>query len=508
MPDFRLPARPDLAQERRRAKDLLKAIRSGDDAAIARFRSHHPRLADLTPGKPTANVKLSDAQWVIAREYGFASWSSLKAHIEQVSGRPASPVPYSVVIWNDDHTPMDFVVLLLKQVFGKSDQDARQIMLDTHHEGFAVCAAFDRLDEAEAKHAEAVALVRQSGHPLELTCAHAKVATPTTKLPRLVAKELDTARAKQVRFDAAAMYVELIDGRTLSVPLDWFPELLGVSPDQRRRCALSNQGHELSWEFGLLVSVRGLLAGRAGQTAIPPAPMPMLAPMRSVAACREGLAACSREDAPLAWAAAQADLGHALLRRQPTDADAGRFAEAVAAYRAALEEFTRERAPLDWARMQSVLGLALHGLGALRNDPTTIEAGVLALRAALGEKTRLPPPEEFHTLMCLGNALHDLGARKESSVHLEEALAVFGEALDASAHGPFDEAAISGHQGNTLALLAAQRGDHAAAERAVEQLNMALEVMREREPDPQPLAALFAQQLSKARALIDQLTRH
>jgi tetratricopeptide (TPR) repeat protein len=230
--------------------------------------------------------------------------------------------------------------------------------------------------------------------------------------------------------------------------------------------------------------------------------------MRSVAACREGLAACSREDAPLAWAAAQADLGHALLRRQPTDADAGRFAEAVAAYRAALEEFTRERAPLDWARMQSVLGLALHGLGALRNDPTTIEAGVLALRAALGEKTRLPPPEEFHTLMCLGNALHDLGARKESSVHLEEALAVFGEALDASAHGPFDEAAISGHQGNTLALLAAQRGDHAAAERAVEQLNMALEVMREREPDPQPLAALFAQQLSKARALIDQLTRH
>jgi tetratricopeptide (TPR) repeat protein len=196
--------------------------------------------------------------------------------------------------------------------------------------------------------------------------------------------------------------------------------------------------------------------------------------MRSVAACRDALAACNRHDAPLAWAAAQADLGHALLRRQPTDADAGRFAEADAAYRAALEEFTRERAPLDWARIQSLLGLALHGLGALRNDPATIEAGVSALRAALGEKTRLPPPERFHTQVCLGDALHDLGARRESCVHLEEAAAAFGEALDATAHGSFDEAVISGHQGNTLVLLAARRGDHAAAERAVAQLSMAL----------------------------------
>jgi hypothetical protein len=61
------------------------------------------------------------------------------------------------------------------------------------------------------------------------------------------------------------IYVELIDGRAFSVPLDWFLELLGASADQRRRWALGDQGRQLSWQFGLLASVTGLLAGRAGQ---------------------------------------------------------------------------------------------------------------------------------------------------------------------------------------------------------------------------------------------------
>jgi hypothetical protein len=42
------PARKaDIAQERKRAKDLLKALRTSDGEAIARFRSHHPCFADL-----------------------------------------------------------------------------------------------------------------------------------------------------------------------------------------------------------------------------------------------------------------------------------------------------------------------------------------------------------------------------------------------------------------------------------------------------------------------------
>jgi hypothetical protein len=121
-----------LAQERRRAKDLLKAVRSGDSAAIARLRSQHPRLAALLPGKLAADVQLSDAQLVIAREYGFASWPSLKIHIEQASGRPPGRPPYSVLIWSDETTPTEFVVLMLKKVFGRNEEDAERIWLDAY----------------------------------------------------------------------------------------------------------------------------------------------------------------------------------------------------------------------------------------------------------------------------------------------------------------------------------------------------------------------------------------
>lgn len=67
MPD--LPARPDLDQVRRQAKDLLCAAEDGDADALRRIRavSDHPRLAS--------------AQLAVAREYGFASWPQLKTEV-------------------------------------------------------------------------------------------------------------------------------------------------------------------------------------------------------------------------------------------------------------------------------------------------------------------------------------------------------------------------------------------------------------------------------------------
>jgi ankyrin repeat protein len=69
MPD--LPARANLDQLRRRAKDPLQAARRGDSEATARLRAVSDRLA------------LSSAQLAIAREYGFGSWSELKSEIER-----------------------------------------------------------------------------------------------------------------------------------------------------------------------------------------------------------------------------------------------------------------------------------------------------------------------------------------------------------------------------------------------------------------------------------------
>ncbi len=85
-----LPASPDLMQQRKRAKELLKAVRAGDEEAIARLRYGHPRLADATEAEVRA-ARLHDAQWAIAREYGFASWIKLKRHIDEVTGAHRRP---------------------------------------------------------------------------------------------------------------------------------------------------------------------------------------------------------------------------------------------------------------------------------------------------------------------------------------------------------------------------------------------------------------------------------
>ena len=70
-----LPERPDLRQLRRRAKELRDAARRCDAVALERFARHHP---SARPGA----VSLADAQLVIARELGFASWPRFKAAID------------------------------------------------------------------------------------------------------------------------------------------------------------------------------------------------------------------------------------------------------------------------------------------------------------------------------------------------------------------------------------------------------------------------------------------
>lgn len=74
----RLPARTSLEQLRRRAKELLKEYRAGDPAAAERFHKISPRPVD--PAR-LADVKLSDAQFVLAREHGFESWAKFVRYI-------------------------------------------------------------------------------------------------------------------------------------------------------------------------------------------------------------------------------------------------------------------------------------------------------------------------------------------------------------------------------------------------------------------------------------------
>ncbi|WP_454648110.1 DUF2442 domain-containing protein [Bradyrhizobium liaoningense] len=74
-----------------------------------------------------------------------------------------------------------------------------------------------------------------------------------------------TISATSVRFDEYTMWVELSDGRTLGVPLAWFPRLLHATPAERDRVELSRVG--LHWEaLDEDISIAGLLAGRGDVT--------------------------------------------------------------------------------------------------------------------------------------------------------------------------------------------------------------------------------------------------
>jgi len=94
-PALSLPARPSLEQLRKQAKELLKAYRADDHAAVARFQSQHPHAI------AAKGIGLVDAQLVLAREYGFASWAKLKHHVESLQ-RPAD---FDEPLWGRDTWP-------------------------------------------------------------------------------------------------------------------------------------------------------------------------------------------------------------------------------------------------------------------------------------------------------------------------------------------------------------------------------------------------------------------
>jgi ATP-dependent Clp protease adaptor protein ClpS len=78
------------------------------------------------------------------------------------------PPDYKVLLHNDDYTTMDFVVRVLKEVFGKAEEEAIRIMLHVHHRGVGVAGVYT-YEVAETKVARVTHLSRQSEYPLLCT---------------------------------------------------------------------------------------------------------------------------------------------------------------------------------------------------------------------------------------------------------------------------------------------------------------------------------------------------
>jgi len=78
------------------------------------------------------------------------------------------PKLWKVILLNDDFTPREFVVLVLKAVFRMNEDEAYNVMITAHRRGACVIAAFTK-DVADTKAKEATALGKSNGYPLYFT---------------------------------------------------------------------------------------------------------------------------------------------------------------------------------------------------------------------------------------------------------------------------------------------------------------------------------------------------
>ncbi|WP_118986316.1 ATP-dependent Clp protease adapter ClpS [Photorhabdus sp. CRCIA-P01] len=78
------------------------------------------------------------------------------------------PSMYQVILNNDDYTPMEFVVDVLRKFFSYEIERATQLMLDVHYQGKAVCGVYTA-EVAETKTAQVNMYAREHGHPLLCT---------------------------------------------------------------------------------------------------------------------------------------------------------------------------------------------------------------------------------------------------------------------------------------------------------------------------------------------------
>jgi hypothetical protein len=77
-----LPAQPHIDVPKQQARELLQQCKAKIAEALERVRNRHPKLRNADDDTIATSLKLSGAQLVIAREYGFASWTQLKQRID------------------------------------------------------------------------------------------------------------------------------------------------------------------------------------------------------------------------------------------------------------------------------------------------------------------------------------------------------------------------------------------------------------------------------------------
>lgn len=152
-----------------------KGVAAQQQRARAPMGGTHKRLKGLEKGLPLVHISL----WIVPPERDpevhRVERPPIRAMAEKPSGstltKPSEtqtkpPPMYQVVMYNDDYTPMEFVVEVLQLFFALPRERATQIMLKVHTEGRGVCGIYPR-DVASSKVEQVTEYSRQHQHPLQ-----------------------------------------------------------------------------------------------------------------------------------------------------------------------------------------------------------------------------------------------------------------------------------------------------------------------------------------------------
>ncbi len=88
--------------------------------------------------------------------------------VTKTQTKTKQPSMYKVLLLNDDYTPMEFVVMVLKRFFKMDLEQATRVMLHVHQKGVGICGVFS-YEVAETKVNQVMDFARQNQHPLQCT---------------------------------------------------------------------------------------------------------------------------------------------------------------------------------------------------------------------------------------------------------------------------------------------------------------------------------------------------
>ncbi len=100
------------------------------------------------------------------KDRGGSGSKSDTGTITKTKPKTQRPSLYRVLLLNDDYTPMEFVVLVLQDVFNKTREDAMRIMLHVHNQGVGECGIYP-FEVAETKVTRVMDTARKNQHPLQ-----------------------------------------------------------------------------------------------------------------------------------------------------------------------------------------------------------------------------------------------------------------------------------------------------------------------------------------------------